>query len=357
MAKPGNKTEASGYLGKVMSTNVLLTGGCGFLGHHLVEHILKNTDWNLVVFDRLNYASEGFDRLRDIKCFDDRRVMLLTADFTNEISGGLAREIGEVEYIFHLGAETHVDRSIDCPEQFIMANVMGTLRLLQFARSRTRLKRFFYFSTDEVFGPAPPGTAYKEWDRYNSGNPYSASKAAGEELCLAFGNTYKLPIVITHCMNIFGERQYPEKFVPLVVKSVLKGETVLIHSDQTKTVPGSRFWIHARNVAAAVLFLVGRAEIQEKYNIVGERELNNLNIAKSIAKIVGRPLQYELIDFHSSRPGHDLRYALDGTKMAEMGWAVPLEFEQSLEKTVRWYLDNPRWLELAESRADNVLAK
>jgi dTDP-glucose 4,6-dehydratase len=334
-----------------MTIRVLITGGCGFVGHHFVEQILKNTPWQVVVVDRLSYASEGFDRLRDIQCFDDKRVMILTADFTHELGTGLSREIGEVDYIFHLGAETHVDRSIEDPEHFVMVNVLGTVRMLQLARKQKHLKKFFYFSTDEVFGPAPAGIAYREWDRYNSGNPYSASKAGGEELCLAFGNTYGLPIVITHCMNIFGERQYPEKFIPLVIRNVLNGQKVLIHADQTRTIPGSRFWIHARNVAAAVLFLVQKAKAQDKYNIVGEKEVNNLDIAKFIASVLQRPLDYELVDFHSSRPGHDLRYALDGSKMAGMGWSIPLSFEQSLEKTIRWYLANPRWLEL-ECKSD-----
>jgi dTDP-glucose 4,6-dehydratase len=156
-------------------------------------------------------------------------------------------------------------------------------------------------------------------------------------------------------MNIFGERQFPEKFIPLVIRSVLAGSQVLIHADATKTVPGSRMWIHARNVAAAVMFLVEHAKTQEKYNIVGERELNNLEVAQFVAKVVGRPLNYELVDFHSSRPGHDLRYALDGTKMAEMGWKIPMSFEQSLEKTIRWYLENPRWLELGAAKTDPLM--
>jgi len=327
-----------------MKTNVLITGGCGFVGHHLVEHLLKRTEWNIVILDKLTYASEGFDRLRDIKVFDDKRVKVLAADFNQPLSNGVEREIGEVDYIFHLGAETHVDRSIDDPSPFVTANVVGTMQVLNFAKTQTRLKKFFYFSTDEVFGPAPKGVAYKEWDRYNCGNPYAAAKAGGEELCLAYGNTYKVPIIITHCMNIFGERQHMEKFIPLVIRKVLSGETILIHSDSTKKIPGSRYWIHARNVAAAILFLVDEGNFQDKYNIVGEREVNNLEMAQAIARILDKKLHYELVDFHSSRPGHDLRYALDGAKMHEMGWRLPRSFEQSLEKTVLWTLENPKWL-------------
>jgi len=322
----------------------LITGGCGFIGHHVVEHIIKNTDWEIVVLDKLNYASSGFDRLREINVFDDKRVLILSTDFTKPIEDGLVKEIGNVNYIFHLGAETHVDRSIESPEPFVMTNVVGTMRLLDFAKDLNNLEWFVYFSTDEVFGPAPEGVYYKEWDRYNSTNPYAATKAGGEELVLAYANTYKLPAFITHTMNVFGERQHPEKFIPMTIKKVLKGERVIIHSDPTKTKPGSRHWIHARNVAAALLFLLNNAEQREKYNIVGEKEINNLEMAKLIAKVLNKELKYEMVDFHSSRPGHDLRYALDGKKLKEMEWKFPIGFEQSLEKTIKWTLDNQKWL-------------
>lgn len=329
-----------------MSRRVLVTGGCGFVGHHLVEHILKTTDWEIIVLDKLSYASSGFERLRDINVFDDRRVSVLTADFARPLSEGIVRELGRIDYIFHLGAETHVDRSIEDPEPFVMTNVVGTMHMLDFARKLRHLQKFFYFSTDEVFGPAPRDVNYREGDRYNSGNPYAASKAGGEELCLAYGNTYGLPIVITHCMNIFGERQHPEKFIPKVIRAVRDGSKVVIHADASRTIPGSRFWIHGRNVAAAIMFLVEHGGAQQKYNIVGEREVDNLEIARFVAKVMGRPFDYELVDFHSSRPGHDLRYALDGTKMHDMGWRMPLTFEQSLEKTIRWTLESRKWLEL-----------
>lgn len=323
---------------------ILITGGCGFVGHHLVEHILKKTPWQIIVLDKLNYASLGLDRLRDIKIFDDKRVSILAADFNLPLSQGVRQEIGDVDYIFHLGAETHVDRSIDDPTPFVMANVVGTMEILNFARTQKNLKKFFYFSTDEVFGPAPKGVAYKEWDRYNSGNPYAAAKAGGEEMCLAYGNTYGLPVVITHCMNIFGERQHFEKYIPLVIRKIINGEKVIIHSDPTKQIPGSRYWIHARNVAGAMLFLVEKGKTQEKYNVVGEKEVNNLDMALFIAKVLNKELKYELVDFHSSRPGHDLRYALDGEKMAKMGWTLPISFEDSLEKSIRWFMENPKWL-------------
>ena len=322
----------------------LITGGCGFIGHHLVEHIIKNTDWEIVVLDKLNYASNGFDRLRDISCFNHKRISILTSDFTKALPEGVTQEIGSLDYIFHLGAETHVDRSIDEPEPFVMSNVVGTMHILNFARTQKNLRKMIYFGTDEVFGAAPVGKFYKEWDRYNSGNPYSAAKAGGEELCLAYANTYKLPVSITHTMNAFGERQHYEKFVPSSIVKILKGETVIVHSDFTKTIPGSRFYIHCRNIAGALLFLVDKAVVGDKYNIVGEKEINNLEMVKFIAGVLGKELKYELVSWHESRPGHDLRYALDGTKMKELGWELPVNFEDSLTRTIEWSLDNKRWL-------------
>jgi len=318
-------------------------------GHHVVEHFLKNTKWEIVIFDKLTYAASGFDRVRDIKAFDDKRVSFFTTDLTRPIPPGVIQETKNVDYILHLAAETHVDNSIDDPEPFVMSNVVGTMHMLNYAKELEDLRGFNYFSTDEVFGPAPKGMNYKEWDRYNSTNPYAATKAGGEELALAYANTYRVPVFITHGMNCFGERQHPEKFIPLIIRKVLNNEVVTIHSDATKTIPGSRFYIHCRNVAHALHFLLDKFQFREKYNIVGEKEVTNLKLAMLIADILEKPLEYQLVDFHSSRPGHDLRYALDGSKMEKMGWDLPVDFERSLERTVKWYFkskENKKWLYL-----------
>jgi len=320
------------------------------------------------VLDRLNYASKGFDRLRDIQAYDDKRVHRLTHNFTLPLEDGVAYEIGQVEYILHLGAETHVEKSISDPRPFVYSNVIGTMEMLEFARKQDNLKAFVYFSTDEIFGPAAipvpkakvytegsyswPHESYQEWDRYNSTNPYSATKAGGEELCLAWANTYKLPVIITHCMNVFGERQNAEKFIPNTIRKVLAGEKVLIHSNPDKTKAGSRFWIHARNVAAAVSFILEKGQLRDKYNIVGEMEVDNLAMAELIADHFYKSLDYEMLDFHSSRPGHDLRYALDGSKMEGMGWKLPVDFYDSLDKTMNWYASHPAWLK-QERRQEN----
>ncbi len=333
---------------------ILITGGAGFVGHHFVEHFLKSTEADIVVLDKLTYASSGFDRLRDIQVFDAQKVLILGADFARPLPGGIVREIGDVDYILHLGAESHVDNSISNPEPFVESNVMGTMRMLNFARTlhkRGALRAFFYFGTDEVFGPAPDNSAYREDDRHKPKNPYAASKSGGEMLVEAWRNTYGLPAVITRTMNIFGERQHPEKFIPKVINAVRSGSAISIHADQARTRAGSRFYIHARNVADAYLFLIQKIEsgaliVGEDFHITGEREIDNLALAKMIAGIVGGELHYEMVDFHSSRPGHDLRYALDGSKIAKLGWHVPKTFEYGLEKTVRWFMANDRWLKM-----------
>jgi dTDP-glucose 4,6-dehydratase len=228
---------------------------------------------------------------------------------------------------------------------FVQDNVVGTCNALELAH-RLEVERFLYFSTDEVFGPAPLGVAFKEDDRYRSGNPYAATKAGGEELAMAYFNTYKLPVIVTHTMNVFGPRQHPEKFIPQTIGKVLRGDVVLIHSDATRTLPGSRHYIHAEDVAEAVVILLERGVSGEKYNLVGPEEVDNLAVARLVAQAVGRVLHYDLVDYHSSRPGHDLRYALDGRKMKErLGWSPKSPFQERLDQTVAFTLQNRHWVE------------
>jgi dTDP-glucose 4,6-dehydratase len=325
---------------------IIITGGCGFIGHHFVEHVFKNTDWEIVIFDKLSYASNGFERLRDTDTLNNKRVKVFTNDLTNPLPEGIIKEIGlNVDYIVHMAAETHVDNSIKDPKLFIDNNIYSTLNMLEYAKKLPNLKMFFYFSTDEVFGPALGDTLFKEWDRHKPTNPYSASKSAAEQICIAYENTYKLPLMIVNVMNAFGERQHVEKFIPLCVKKIINNEKIYIHSYPDKKTSGTRFYIHARNIADAVLFLIKNGTIGEKYNISGEREVSNLEMAQMIARFMNKELDYELIDFHSTRPGHDLRYGLDGSKLFEMGFKLPINFEESLRKTVEWTLENQKWLE------------
>ena len=329
-----------------MPKKIVLTGGCGFIGHHFAEYVHKNTDWDIIIIDKLSYASLGLNRLRNNELLHSKRVKIFTIDLCNELSEGVIKEIGNnINYIVHMAAETHVDNSIKEPMKVITNNVNSTVNLLEWARTLKSLEIFFYFSTDEVFGPALGDTLYKEWDRHRPTNPYSASKSAAENICISYENTYKIPLMIVNVMNAFGERQHVEKFIPLCIKKVLNDELVYIHSYPDKKESGTRFYIHAQNIASAVLFLIQNGTIGEKYNVAGEKEVSNLDLAKLIAKSVGKDLKYEMIDFHSSRPGHDLRYGLDGNKIYELGWNPKFDFEKSLEKTVKWTLNNLEWLE------------
>jgi len=344
---------------------ILVTGGLGFLGHHVVESLLKTTDAEIVVLDKMTYASAGFDRLRDIQAYDDKRVRVLGCDLAQPIPEGVAHEVGEVDYIVHAAAETHVDNSIVDPLPFLLSNVVGTHHLLMWMRSLKSLRRAFLVSTDEVYGPASwdsPGNV--ETDPFRPANPYAAAKAGGECVAFAYANTYRLPISIVSTMNLIGERQGAEKFVPLVIRRVLAGEEVSIHADPTCTRSGTRFYIHCRNYASALAFLIeqdrsaGARALEGtvpplKIHVAGEREISNLDLAQMIAGFVGKPLIYKLQNFHESRPGHDLRYALDASKIRAMGWQQPIDIEQSLEKVVRWYLrdENRRWLAIGSKVA------
>jgi dTDP-glucose 4,6-dehydratase len=321
---------------------VLITGAAGFIGHHLVDALLRRTDWHITIIDRLD-CSGNLNRLAEIGVAKNSRVRFVYHDLRAQANDQLASQIGAHDYILHLAAATHVDRSISDPFSFVLDNVVATCNILDFARF-TGCEKFLNFSTDEVFGPAPVGVAYAEDDRYNAGNPYAATKAGAVQLGLSFHNTYQLPVITTHTMNVIGARQHPEKMVPMTIAKVQTGQEVVIHADPTCTRPGSRYYIDAENVADAVLFLLSHGRPGEKYNIVGEREMDNLELAQRIAQAVGKPLRHRLVDFHSQRPGHDLRYALSGAKMAALGWEPPCNIESSINKIVAWTLSNPQWL-------------
>ena len=341
-----------------MAKKVLVTGGAGFIAHHLIETLLQKTDWDIVSLDRLDFSG-NLNRLADVlapfSVEDRKRVQIVYHDLRAELNPQITGLLGDVNIVLHLAAGSHVDRSIEFPMDFVMDNVVGTTNLLNYARNLRNLERFVYFSTDEVFGPAPEGVYYGERDRYNATNPYSASKAAAEEICVAFENTYKMPIYITHTMNVFGERQHPEKYIPLCIRKINAGETVMIHSDPSKTKAGSRHYIHAKDVADGLLFLLTRpVEIPitkdyggakcPKFNLVGKEEIDNLTLAQMIAKVQGKELRYQMNDFHSARPGHDLRYSLSGDYMKSLGWEPQIALSERIEQVVNWTLANDRWL-------------
>jgi dTDP-glucose 4,6-dehydratase len=325
---------------------VLVTGAAGFIGHHFVEHILDATDWEVVGI--ASYRHRGCPlRLRHL--VGNERLRLVHTELGAPISERVAAEIGQVDYVVNFAAESHVDRAIADPVPFGLNNVEVGLTMLEFAR-QIEPRHFLQFSTDEVYGAAPEGYAHREWDPILPSNPYSASKAAQEAFAIAYWRTYGVPLTIVNSMNVFGERQAPEKLIPVIIREVLRGGEVPIYGASEAEV-GSRMYLHARSLADGLLFLLKReptaypdADRPDRWHVVGEREVSNLDMARLVAAILDRPLRYHLVDFHSCRPGHDRRYALDSSKVAAAGWRQPMNFELSLERTVRWTVDHQHWL-------------
>jgi len=320
----------------------VITGAKGFVATHLIEHLLKNTDWDIIGFDKMGYASLSNKMIEDIDTYEiyKHRLKFYDIDLNLPVPFGVKEDVGEIDYILHLAAESHVDRSIDDPVPFVMNNVAATLNILEFARDQKDLKMFVNFSTDEVYGPAPEGKDFKEFEYHHPSNPYAASKSAQEAIGIAYSNTYKVPVITTHTMNIIGERQHPEKYMGKIINAVLKGEELTIHGNKDKTRSGTRFYIHARNLSDALLHIIRLGyHGYDEWNIAGLEEISNLELAQRVADVIGKPLRYRIVDFHSSRPGHDLRYALDSSKLINSGYQYPKTLQESLEKTVKWTLE------------------
>jgi dTDP-glucose 4,6-dehydratase len=330
---------------------VLLTGGSGFIGSHMLEHLLTNTDWEVVII--AGWTHRGIpERILDSVHYQNNkpRVTVITHDLVAPLGRMTIERIGRIDYIIHAAAESHVDRSITHPVPFFKNNVDITLNLLEYARV-VQPEAFIQISTDETYGASTPGHPHREWDPVLPSNPYSGSKAAQEAAAICYWRTYGVPVVITNTVNNFGERQDPEKFIPMIIKRVLSGETVTIHGREGDI--GSRFYIHARNHADAVLYILKNlppvkfqdgVDRPDRYNITGDVEVNNLDMASMIATILDKPLKYELQDFHLQRPGHDRRYDLSGEKLKGLGWVAPVPFEESLKSYVQWTVANPEWL-------------
>ena len=329
---------------------ILVTGGAGFIAHHIIEEILDKTNWEVVTLDSLNFDG-NLNRLSDMlkSRSDANRLTYVYHDLKAPVNQVTSNKIGNVDYILHLAAGSHVDLSIKDPLSFVYDNVVGTCNILNFARTQSNLKRFLYFSTDEVFGPAPDGTNFTEYSRYNSSNPYSASKAGGEEMATAFHNTYNLPVYITHSMNVFGERQQHGAFIPLCIKKVLNNELLTIHSDETLTKSPARHYIYVKEVASAILFLLNNNFVSNdplikvpKFNITGNDEIHILSLAKVIAKILDKELNYEMK--YTERPGGDMGYSLSAEYMKSLGWEPNTHFFDHIERVVKWYTTNREWL-------------
>jgi len=346
---------------------VLITGMCGFVGHHVAELLLNETNWELVGLDRIDATSTNH-RLRHIHDWPEvaSRVTFVWHDLRAPLNSTVDQQLGDVDAVLHLAASSHVDRSIKEPGMFVQDNVFGTFNLLEWWRGRhphgQTEKLLVQFGTDEVFGPAEPDYSFKEWDRYRSSNPYSASKAGAEELACAYSNTYGLAITAVHGMNIFGERQHPEKFIPMILRRMLNRETIPLHGDPETGKTGSRFYLHAQNVGDALLWLLRRGPIPiqdaeshrwfDKWNIVGEREVSNREMVELLAPYAAirgfadASPRIVVVDHRTARPGYDQRYALDGSKLKMAGFKYKWTFEESLERTARWFINNPAWLKV-----------
>ena len=329
--------------------NILITGGAGFIGSHVVRHFVRNyTDYHIVNLDKLTYAG-NLDNLRDIESCPN--YTFVEGDICNfEAVLALMKE-HNIDGIIHLAAESHVDRSISNPFEFAQTNVIGTLSLLQAAHhyweslpERYEGKRFYHISTDEVYGALElNGGMFSEDTPYAPHSPYSASKASSDHFVRAFHDTYGMPTVISNCSNNYGPNQYPEKLIPLFIKNICEGKPLPVYGKGENV----RDWLYVEDHARAIDLIFHKGGIAETYNIGGNNEWRNIDLIKLLVKEVDSQLGNEeghslsLITYVTDRAGHDLRYAIDSSKLQrELGWKPSLQFEEGIKLTVKWYLEN-----------------
>ncbi len=313
--------------------NVLVTGGAGFIGNNFIDLMLERyPDYTIVVYDKLTYAG----RLENIRRFEGN------AHFAFEqgdiCDAPRVREVVKqhnIDTIVNFAAETHVDRSILDPDAFVRTNMNGPYVLCEAVKD-LQLERLHHISTDEVYGPIPSGM-FKETDAFNPTSPYAAAKAGGELLIIAYFKTYSLPITITRGVNTYGPYQYPEKAIPLFVTNAIDDQPIPLYGDGMQV----RDRLHARDHARAVDVVLHRGKIGEAYNVAADMEHTNIDVTQRILKLLGKP--ESLIQPVKDRAAHDVRYALDANKLGALGWEPQITFDQGLEETVRWYVDNKDW--------------
>lgn len=341
-----------------MTKRFLVTGGAGFIGSAVVRRLIGTTPHEVLVVDKLTYAG-NLDSLAPVS--DDPRFRFVRADIVEQGTMRLLFEEFSPDVVMHLAAESHVDRSIDGPGDFIQTNIVGTYSLLQAALAHWRSLpaarksgfRFHHISTDEVFGSLGAEGLFREDTPYQPKSPYSASKAGSDHLVRAWHHTYGLPVVITNCSNNYGPYHFPEKLIPLAIIKALHGEAIPVYG----TGANVRDWLHVEDHADALLLAAERGEIGESYNIGGRNERTNLEVVKAICRLLDELApdaaigsRAKLISFVADRPGHDARYAIDASKVErELGWRARYNFDDGLRQTVQWYLDNRTWWERVRS--------
>jgi len=315
-----------------MSKNILVTGGAGFIGSHLVRHLLKGReDLNVINFDSLSYAGDTM-RLKDIET--DSRYNFIKGDIRNieEIETAFSRKI---DTVVHMAAESHVDNSIRDPFVFEEVNVRGTLNLLACARKHN-VKRFIHISTDEVYGEIEEGK-FTEQSQIAPNSPYSASKAAGDFFVRAYIRTFNFPAIIIRPSNNYGPWQYPEKFIPVAISSALADKKIPVYAQGLN----SREWLYVADCVRGIVLIMEKGKIGEVYNLGSNVEKRNIDLAKEILEILNRPDNF--IDFVEDRPGHDFRYCLDSSKVGSLGFKPGVDFETGIKNTVEWYKFERDW--------------
>ena len=334
--------------------SILVTGGAGFIGSHLVRLLVnKYPEYHIVNMDVLTYAG-NLDNLKDIQ--DKENYTFVKCDICDIENVKQVFVDYKIDSVIHLAAESHVDRSIEDPFSFAQTNVMGTLSLLQAAKSywenNFENKLFYHVSTDEVYGSLGKTGYFTEKTSYDPHSPYSASKASSDHFARAFCDTYDLPVVISNCSNNYGAYQFPEKLIPLFINNIVNNKPLPVYGEGKNV----RDWLYVEDHVVAIDKIFHDGKIGETYNIGGFNEWKNIDLVKVIIKVTDRLLgrkegsSEKLITYVTDRSGHDLRYAIDSTKLKnELGWEPSLQFEEGIEKTVRWYLDNKKWMDRVTS--------
>ena len=337
-----------------MKRNILVTGGAGFIGSHVVRLLVnKYPNYRVINLDKLTYAG-NLANLKEVERASNYKfVKADICDFDELLN---VFQQNEIDGVIHLAAESHVDRSIKDPFTFARTNVLGTLSLLQAAKvyweslpEKYEGKRFYHISTDEVYGALDfDGTFFTEQTKYDPHSPYSASKASSDHFVRAYHDTYGMPTIVTNCSNNYGPYQFPEKLIPLFINNIRHKKSLPVYGKGENV----RDWLFVEDHARAIDLIFHQGRGAETYNIGGFNEWKNIDLIKIIIKTVDKLLGYpegysdHLITYVTDRAGHDLRYAIDSTKLKnELGWEPSLQFEEGIEKTVRWYLDNQDWMD------------